>query len=668
MNDSIVKIIVGIVIFLLLSVFIVIIFIAWGASDQKETVDTDFSTNTGMFLSACTTTLCTPPYICDGATFTCKLSAGSTCTSYSDCVTGLICSGICATGPTGNLNQLCPCNIGYVCTLENNKMTICKGEGGTICEKNGDCASDLCLSSNICATGAQNSHPCTLNSDCGSNNCNNGFCQPLGIVSGTLGSSCQGSCIQFPSGITGSNCNSPNLTCSCNSGENEPGVCVTATQGIVSSCSTLSSCTSDLTCFTSIGTTCGTGSTGCVCSFPYTDPNVGTICIKGMTSRIGSCFNNKALGCDSGGVCFSNICSGPSVLAIYRFGVTGNNNLGTKYVGATDTEIYSTLGPTGNILPHKMFSISNDQIDTIYLVDQKQGLFRFQYNPATSIIISNWTILIPHNANNKTLLDVCYNGSTFLVAFDEIATSGRNDTVYSGTDINNLNPFNVQTGSGITGTQYTADGTALSIEYIDISGPNDISVGDDVLISINGTIYVKRKDQLKYTVGMSLTPISTISMSGLTGPARFYFDITENAGTSGATGCPGSSSNTHPIECPSYNNISFIGPFSGIGDNAEFKQVLQFSGNIGGIVLPTDRFGDIQYRVYDYSIYSPNIGMQGAGIIMLADAYNGNTFIDNVVALSWNGTTAIIPYRVGNTSRSLVTKNAFYVISIGSCG
>ena len=686
------EVIIGIIIIIVLAIFIVAVIIGFYLSDQTTNLSGLVATQTGLFLSACTTTSCSSGFVCDGNTFVCRLPAGALCNDATDCVTGLICSGLCATGATGGLNQLCPCNPGFLCTVQNNRLTICKGAGGTSCQLDSDCASDICLDNNTCAAGDPNSFPCTTNAQCASNNCNNGFCQTEGITTGTIGAACAGACVGFVGAVCNSTVTNP-LVCECISGTGEPGTCVTVTQGILSSCSTLSACTEDLICLATIGQTgqtCGTGTTGCICVFPYIDPNslaTGGVCINGMSPIISlnKCFNNNGLGCDSGGMCVNQACGGSSVLATYLFQSRNVPNLRTDYTGATTTNIRAaTSGPPGLISPHKLFATSSGDVDTIYLVDNLQGLMTIQYNPISMSIISPWTQLIPHQTitminptttSVRNLIDVGYNGTSFLVAFDETVTgtggSAQNDTVYIGPTPGLLSPFNFQPGSGLTGTQYTTTDVPLSILYIDISSPNDASVGNDVLISFNGTIHIKQSTQTKYSVGIiEGGPSNGMPMTGLTGPARFYFDNTENAGATGTPVCPSTGQDV-PIRCASYQNVSFVGRFDSIGPTGTtgtLNQVLQYSGNIAGTAAPNDRFDGVQYAVYDYSIYSvPPGGMPRAGTVILAQASLGSTIIDNVVAATFGGSTTLFPYKVGMTSRSVATANAFYIISIGSC-
>ena len=675
-------IIIGIVIFALLAIFVAAVIAGWYLSDKPTNAPIPLS-SPGGFLSPCTTNPCNTGLACDGSTFVCKLIAGAPCDDFTDCANGLVCSGLCATGATGGLNQLCPCNPGFLCTQQEGGLTLCKGGGGTPCQNNTDCASELCQSNGVCAAGSPNAFPCTSDSQCGSQNCSNGFCQNNGIVTGTLGAACaNSSCVTF----TGASCNSTPtepLSCQCINGPGQPGTCVAATQGIISICSTLRACATDLVCFDMFAQGCDSGDTGCLCLFPYTDANTlatGSNCIAGMSPVGSECFNSNALGCDSGGMCAASVCGGAPVLAVYRFGRPDISNLRTNYVGATNTTIAPIPGPSGNISPHKLFSESAGNIDTIYLVDNLQGLLSLQYNPIAMSVVTPWTVLIPHTTTattggvttTKTLIDAGYNGTNFLIAFDEVVTGGgRNDTVYIGTGPTNLVPFNVQSGPGITGTQYTTDGVALSIDYIDISRANDVSPGNDALISVNGTVYIKQSAEPRYSIGVIQGgPMNGNTMTGVTGPARFYFDNTENPSGTGPAICPQTGNSNNPIACPSYYNVSFVAPFRGFGGGS-YDQVMQFSGNVAGIADPIDRFEEtvhVQYRVFDYSIYSPVPGgMLQAGIIMLTSAFLNGTFIDNMVVLSLGGNTTPVPYRISPTSRSVASANAFYVISLSSC-
>jgi hypothetical protein len=628
--------IVGIAIFSVLSVFVVAIIIGVYISKLRSDSIIQPIVNQGGFLSPCTDIPCNNNFICDGSTFLCKLNKDSPCNNSSECSVGFICSGLCVTGNTGGLNDYCPCNQGYTCTKLPNSLSVCKGSGGTNCNSNNDCFSGFCKN-NTCTFGFPNSYPCDFNAQCSENNCSNGYCQPPNIITGNLGAACAGDCV----GFTGALCTVNSSVCQCKDGIGSPGVCVTASQGVISPCSNINLCSDQLVCYKRDGSKCS-GSTGCLCTFTYNDPNtvdVNTVCINGMSSKIQQCYNNPGMGCDNGGLCFSNICNGDPVLAVYTFTPTETDR--NNFVSSTSTSISVAItGPSLLLNPHKMFATSNGQIDTIYLVDNIQGLLYTEYNPITSQIITPWTILIPHSTPNKVLIDVGYNGTNFLVAFTETSGSVQNDTVYIGSNVNSLTLFNSQSGSGLPGTQYTTGNIPLSINYIDIAPTNNNSC-NAVLLSYAGTVYIKQPTQTKYDIGIVQGgPGDQLPMTGLTGPSRYYYSNPSST-------------------CADYNNISLVGPLTSIN----LDQVVYFSGILANTFAPTDRFQTgLQYKVFDYSI-SPD----SKSMIILSEIYDNNVFVDNTVVVSYNNISTPIPYRLGKTSRSVASNNALYILSISSC-
>jgi len=674
-----------VIIFLVLFIFIIVIFFVIGLTDPIITVN-PINEQTGEFLSLCTEKECGTGLKCDGVSFLCKKIEGEECIIYTDCVSGLICSGICATGPIGGLNELCPCNNNYICIEEEEGPNICKGLGGVNCETNSDCISNNC-NNNICTDGVQLSYPCQNNTQCESNNCSSGYCQPQGYITGVVGSSCSGSCIN----INGAECGDE-LTCLCQ-GENEPGICVTASNGVQSLCTTTTPCVNTLSCTTNENIECTNTDINCNCKFSYNNPNIlnNTNCINGMTERNNECFNNNGLGCDSSGLCINNNCGGQSVMAGYSFELPNNQSTNLIFTTSINQEIKELFpGPTGLINPYKMFATSQNTIDTIYLIDHINGLLSITYDLDTSTILSNWNILIPYNIidnnSNKTLIDVSYNGNYYIVAFNEIisSTNGnliQNDVIYIGSSLDNLTPFNYQEGQGITGTQYTNNNNPLTINYISISEENDVpNSGNDVLISSNGSIYIKSNDDDFYSLGiigggnMNGTP-----MTSTTGPARFYYDIITNTSATGPIVCPGDLGSNNPIQCPSINNISLVSEFQFQGETSiiTIPQILQFSGNIAGIILPFDLTNQVYYKIFDYDIYSPTTpftltsvqGMNGSSIITLFNTYSAidDSFIGSFLSLSVYFTTTIFPYRISPTSRVACSANSFYILSIGSC-
>lgn len=421
-----------------------------------------------------------------------------------------------------------------------------------------------------------------------------------------------------------------------------------------------------------------------------------------MTGIGGLCLNNPGLGCDSNAQCANNSCGATSVVVSYNFSGPSTSNMGTAFPSATSTIMKPVFnGPTGTTSPHKMFVVSQGSLDTLYLVDNNLGFLSLQYNTFTGVVTQDWTTLIPHQTTEtgpnenvvttKVLVDVGTNAQqnptqpTYLVAFFETLTSGgspvSNYTVYEW-DGTNFTVFNLQRpNSGLPGTQYNANSSPLSISYIHISPSNQLGPGGDVLISYNGTVYVKPYSASLYLTGIVQGgPRDQTPMTGVTGPAYFYYDIEENSSAPGPVVCPARPNITNPINCSPTTNISFVGPFVSYG-GAHMLNVVQFSGNIAGTAQPNDVFtlsnpaDEVQYQVFDYSIYSSTLpspsgdppGMQSAATIMLAQATVQNSVISNVVALNYGGAGAIFPYQIGTSFRAAASANAYYIISPGSC-
>lgn len=689
MDDGI---IIGIIIFLILFFFFAIVIIAIARSDTPANNES-VTTQVGGFLAACTTVPCNGEFLCSGDSFTCKLGPGAVCNDAADCAVGLICSGICATGPTGMLNDLCPCvNIVgtqdvFLCTaVVGQSLTICKGDAFANCTTDEDCANGFCDLSAfpvpVCAPGLPFGFPCTYDSQCNqlvSSHCSAGFCQPLNQTTGQLNASCAGACVTW----TGAGCDG-DTTCVCTSGNNVPGICTAFTQGILAPCSLSLACGEGLECLNATGGACNPLLNNCVCSFPYDDPNVqlpGGVCIGGMSGLNNTCYNDTGLGCSNGSSCASTLCGGSSVLAAYIFSGVNGANSGTALIGATGTQVVTAnTGPPGIITPYRMFAysqFSGGEYDNIWLVDHTQGLNVMSYMPSTQTVLVNWINLLPSVTvttgpgftMTQTLIDVAFNNqrsaltTNWLVAYEETIVSNTgtvsSNVVYAGPDLNTLTPFNVQTGSGLPGTQYTTSGVPLTIQYIDLSLANDVSAGNDVLISTGGTIYLKAAAAVKYSVGIITGGARNgQTMTGVTGPATFYYDVEENSSGPGAPSCPGVGNS--PVQCPSLNNIAFVANYSG------FNNILQFSGNVAGVVTPTDRFGAVQYQVFDFSVPFTQGGMLNTAVMTLSNVYNGSTFVDTVVTAT-TGTAVPLPYRVDSTARSCSSALAYYVVSVGSC-
>lgn len=636
-------------IIVVLILFIIIVITGWILAKDKN--NKIVPRQVGDLLSPCIDSICKEGLICDPTNFTCRLGPGMKCLNGSECVTGLFCSGVCTDGPFGNLNEFCPCNQGYVCILQEDQTKKCLGDNGTQCNKNSDCASNICVN-NKCVL-APNAFPCKSNLQCSSKNCSLGFCQDQGVISGTIGSSCSGNCVNY----TGAQCKN-DLVCQCINGPNNPGSCVSISQGILDSCSKFQICSPSLVCLNNKGFSCD--SNNCTCLFNYIDPNNvnKNVCINGMSlNNFSRCVNNIGLGCENNFQCISGNCSGNSVLVTYQFNNDPKRRL--NFINSTNVSVLKVSeGPYGKFQPYKMFSKSDGDIDTIYLVDSLQGLYYLQYNPILNLIITPWKLLIPHEItvsnNNQTdtkiLIDVAYNGTNFIVAFYETLINGnsnvQNYTIYIGKDTNDLTPFNVLSGNnfkGLPGTQYSEDYlTPIPISNI------DVSKNLDVLLFFNGTVYIKNANQTLYSPGVIKGgPSNGKLMTDLTSPIRFY--------------------NIKNSKYQTSDNITFVGVANDTSGNI-YYQVIQFSGDLAEFITPFDRFnGKVQYYVFDYDIYISPEDISKSGIIMLTKIVVNDIASGFAIVLNYGSTTIPIPYNIGANSRVTITQNAYYIFSPSSC-
>lgn len=105
--------------------------------------------NTGLICSSGNLPLATP-----GVISVCKVAPGGVCAVSADCSTGFGCSnGICVSN-LGRLNAPCPCDTGFTCI--NN---VCKANTGGICTIDSDCANGTCVNGMCMVNPAPNPNP-----------------------------------------------------------------------------------------------------------------------------------------------------------------------------------------------------------------------------------------------------------------------------------------------------------------------------------------------------------------------------------------------------------------------------------------------------------------------------------------------------------------------------
>jgi len=267
--------------------------------------DSNIILNTNGFFNLCLTTNCQDNLTCDGYTFRCLKNENVVCNHSFDCIGDLICSGICTSGPFGNLNNYCPCNEGYECQYQTNYTKLCKSKLNNECNQTSDCIRGLNCFNNQCITLLANGNTCSVNSDCGSLNCSLGYCQEQNKVTGTLGSIC------------GNNppCNN-GLYCLIQNDESF-GVCIKSNE-LFSTCKNDSECNNPFLCLNKDQNECGENES-CVCQIlPSNSNNNENGCTNYMTSSNSICLNNTNVPCTSNNQCFNGICN-PITTDIWLF-------------------------------------------------------------------------------------------------------------------------------------------------------------------------------------------------------------------------------------------------------------------------------------------------------------------------------------------------------------
>lgn len=686
------EILIAITIFVILTIIAIAIVVTSSVTKKPPENDTSQMTMVN-FMAPCSTTSCNEGLVCDETVFLCKNPPDSVCLVASDCANGYFCSGRCVTGAVGGLNSFCPCLPGYLCDQEESGYSVCKGGSGTSCQTDIDCFSIACVD-NACLGGYPNAYVCVNDTDCLNLNCSSGFCQPEGFQTGSLGSQCAGDCVAW----TGSTCDVPGSSCVCTDGSDEPGFCLELDIGFLLNCVPGQKKCSDIyQCEDLEGGPCPPGSTAgseCICEFPYPDPTAVTqimSCIGGMTAGSSgtTCLNDIGLGCSNGFFCASGVCGGPSVLVTFSFDSVVQSN----FFGATAIDALPiTNGPTSATQIIKMLGTSTGTVDTIYALDFSEGLFEMQYETSSQRILSDWaSTKMKVLSGTSSVADISYNGTTFLVTYQQSFQGLTGQVLYSGTDLTNLNPVPSLTIStpGLPGQQ-AFGGSYLDIISASISPANDLSPGGDILVN---EFYPEASAVYPFTLTLAKSynnltgsyqpvpttgtphPVEIVSPGVPVVTPRFYYDILQQGSSAAAPICPSNAPapTGASIQCESIYNVSYVGLNPPTYIVPESIQGLQFTGNVYPVSLPLDRNTGKNYVVLSYDIYSPpGIGMIESRIITLGTPpTNGQgTFGQYLAAvLTYAGTNAALPYIVTGDGYPpiLATANAYYIFNSGSC-
>lgn len=298
---------------------------------------------------------------------------------------------------------------------------------------------------------------CTQDSDCISNNCSLGFCQPGTEITRTVGAACisNSPSTSIPGCVSG-------LSCNKSTGQTI-GVCTAGTNGYFESCiSGLNQCQALNVCTTSMGVQPHTNK---FCLF-RSDQNVcpSGQCLSGysctFSSGDGKCLASSGLPCTSGNQCVSTTCGSSGV---------------SKWNGIT----WSKLAPvqTG-VNFDRIEAINVGSGDDIWGLDTNSGIYHLP-NGQTEFtkVLSNVTQMMI-NGDNRTMTMVDFavtNDNTVYILY---SAPGDNQTLYPIFTID-------MTGLSTTLKPFI---TTSGVQTAPSGGNFNQIVGMDVIIVNDGTI------------------------------------------------------------------------------------------------------------------------------------------------------------------------------------
>lgn len=506
------------------------------------------------------TGLCNPGFICE-ANGVCVSDLGTSCNTLTDCSSqATVCSGRCSNGPTGGLNQLCPCTGLTKCVPQANGYNVCKGLSGSPCLQTTDCIG-LCING-FCSGGLPEGSPC-ISQICSSGlYCDGfGFCQPNGIVTGEQNAFCV---------ITGAPACDPGLRCVDN-------LCASTFGVLGSNCAT-QFCNDPLVC-TVIPALPGSPTDINSCLFADNNVCVHTCPGNFICTTVGTikqCLGTTGQACIANSNCSNNTCSNMNGLLqwtgttwlnvstpptdtfskmLLGTGVTGMQSnvylLGTTGLwlyNGTWTLLYSLNTTAGKILD---FSIMTGVTDTLYLLVLNSS-------GKTVVLNSNLT---PTNKFGTVDGSLVVGSVTIVIASFSVNNLGD---IYSNTSGGNV--YKNTTFLGNFGTK---------IRAYEATNPssNDFTVINNLGVQSFGEL------------GNNFFPLFTQpAIGGLTYNVIANYDIslqyidlcgvTGSTGASGTTGCTGSSSHVF-IPNTSASNLIMIASPNGVN-----YQIILNTGNL----------------------------------------------------------------------------------------
>jgi len=652
----------------------ILIYLAiWGNVNASQTDSTQFAIPLQPpvdFLYACANLECQSGLVCDSTYGVCKLPGGSPCNQGSQCLTGLVCSGLCVGGTpaaiSGNPNDPCPCPQNMTCAAFslNSQLRTCKLNGDEFCVQSTDCLSGQCQNG-FCSPGLPDGSPCQANVQCLNQNCSLGWCQEQDRITGQEGAIC--TLNGAPPCDAGLGCLVP--------GTGTIGVCGQPSLGLSSSCTTTDPqnvCSQPLFCNNiDTGAGCQVNEI-CLCQYfnnndLQPDPN-GCVsqCTTGFTCTDGQCLGDLGQACTSGPQCQSGVCGANGI--IYR-GVYSFFNLDTNLVDTTTTPSAALGSFTVSWTPVFTNVLANATRLTYNTGSAGQDIVYYVIPGSSATPLTTGVIRADTNANVAPGFITNANGSftlkdavmgqtpeTSLIVYNQVSGSTSGDVIYDLTG----QPYNPTPGAAFPGTQYSG-GVALNISSFDVTPTDDV-----LIVDTDGNLYVKPGGQQFYTLARNNQGVTLGQVSF----ARFYSDISQSITVDSCADCPTSTCNATSLVCqlnsPSYLNLGYVASDPVYGD------IVQFTGNLEGSLYPVydptrgGGSGDpSKFNTLSFSSYSdPVAGITGGTLIIVAT--NQANFQTNVFLTPGGGVQAVPGY-VDGSSLVLGSTSALYLYSPRSC-
>lgn len=726
-----------VIVFLAIIIFVVVWLTLASIQDTGYSGTTPLSGPQGLDYR-CSTFKCGTDTTCDSVSQLCKLNLGQPCISGAQCLSGSFCSGVCTDKTPAYVNHTanspCPCPETMTCVNDvyNTNYRICKKKAGIECDNDGECLSDQCLVG-VCSNGKALGQPCTTGSttECvEGTHCSTapgddtGFCQNEGTETGSIGAYCN---LQ----------NTPGCDTSTSCLDNK---CVPSAQGLTEFCiADQVACSLPLTCVNDYNfQSCATNDVSCICVYPYNKLNDQYRPKPNSCSQTGTCSgapgtltcqaNSDCVGidyfpctttsqCASGSTCSIDT-GGISILSFDYYTIdvitqiaTLNNSTSPLHILSSTNMYYneySSRAPminiTNNVIVDKLVGYSDKVKDYVYYlipynINDDRGFAGLYTTDVVQVIpgyyaeyTSDQTLI------ERKLLDVALNSDLFFnpigyALFEETWTSTdtttiTNNTVYTFNPVTLLRtPYSPYTGSGLVGTQYISNGTALAPTQIIVSSRGDIALAVNPNTS-SSTIYIQS------TSNDGTYQVMTNSANDRALPAfkKFgYYNTFYNNDAVGTNSPPcGAASGSNAPRCLSRYDITFSAYNDYIYNNSNppisvnVGKVVVFNGAASGAIFPYYQYSDptgtsdvvvSKFDVSDYSLYTSNdlrsVDSDGE-IIVLNDGYSIMSVTDvnsglNMVCIVADGIIAFLPGYVGPYTKVLALRYGSYLYSQGSC-